>query len=389
MAAIGKKLFAFLASYGFACVIFLLLFVLTMLGTYEQVEHGLFDVQKKYFESYFLVHHLFGTVPIILPGVYLLTGLFAVNLICGGIIRIRKKKETIGNFIAHMGILLLISGGLVKSLFAISGQVTLAETQSAEEFYSYYDWEIAVSIANQAVPYEEQIIPGEKFIHLQDGDKVTFESEGLPFAITIDDYMRNAMPKPSSSEGEDGVIDGFILEEKPKDKEAGRNAAGVYMTITDKASNRSEQHIVWGWSDRPLAIGCNGETYVVELRKKLMDLPFTVRLNKFNHELHPGTRMDAAFSSDVTRIDESGDEHDYHIAMNEPLRYAGWTFYQESYIPADPRIGRPVMSSLAVSKNPADKFPLYACIVIGFGLTLHFVLKLSKYLRKETKRRAA
>lgn len=388
MATIGKKIFAFLASYGFACVIFLFLFLLTLLGTFEQVDHGLFDIQKKYFESYFLVHYLFGTIPIPLPGVFLLAILFSINLICGGLIRIRKGKEQIGNLVAHAGILLLVAGGLVKSVFAISGQVTLAEDQSAEEFYSYYDWEIAVAEANQMPPYEEQIIPGDKFIYLDDGTTVTFESEELPFSITVNDYMRNSAPRPAGPNTENNVIDGFYLEEKEKDKEAGRNAAGVYLALTDKESSETEEYILWGWADRPLAVESGGKTWVVDLRKKLMPLPFTVRLNKFNHELHPGTRMDAAFSSDVSRI-QDGIEQDYHIAMNEPLRHSGWTFYQESYIPADPNIGRPVMSSLAVSKNPADKFPLYACIVIGFGLTLHFLLKLSKYLRKETKRRAA
>jgi len=388
MASIGKKIFAFLASYGFACFIFLMLFVLTLLGTFEQVEHGLFDVQKKYFESYFLVHHLFGVVPIPLPGVFLLGIMFSVNLICGGLIRIRKGKDQIGNLIAHGGILLLIAGGLVKSVFAISGQVTLAEDQSAEEFYSYYDWEIAVAEANQPPPYEEQIIPADQFIYLEDGDTATFESSVLPFSITVNDYMRNCEPTFAGPDAKDGVIDGFYLTEKEKDKEAGRNAAGVYLSIAATGTTESEDHILWGWADRPLAVEMGDKTWVVDLRKKLMPLPFTVRLNKFNHELHPGTRMDAAFSSDVTRL-EDGIEQDYHIAMNEPLRHSGWTFYQESYIPADPRIGRPVMSSLAVSMNPADQFPLYACIVISIGLTLHFLLKLSKYLRKETKRRTA
>ncbi len=388
MASIGKKIFAFLASYGFACVIFLFLFVLTLLGTFEQVDHGLFDIQKKYFESYFLVHYLFGVVPIPLPGVFLLGILFSINLICGGLIRIRKGKEQIGNLVAHAGILLLVGGGLVKSVFAISGQVTLAEGQSAEEFYSYYDWEIAVAEANQMPPYQEQIIPADQFIYLKDGETVTFETQDLPFTIAVTDYMRNCWPEPEGRGAGGPVVDGFYLAEREKDKEAGRNAAGVYVTLTETATGESEDHILWGWSERPLAVEIGGKTWVLDLRKKLMPLPFAVRLNKFNHELHPGTRMDAAFSSDVSRL-QDGVEQDYHIAMNEPLRHSGWTFYQESYIPADPNIGRPVMSSLAVSKNPADKFPLYACIVIGFGLTLHFLLKLSKYLRKETKRRAA
>jgi hypothetical protein len=388
MVSIGKKLFAFVASYGFATVIFLMLFLLTMLGTVEQVKDGLFDVQKKYFESYFLVHHLFGKVPIPLPGVFLLTSLFAVNLIAGGIIRIRKRKEQIGNFVAHLGILLLISGGLVKSMFAIDGQVTLAENQSADEFYSYHDWEIAVVEANQSPPYDEQIIPGDKFIHLEDGDTVRFESETLPFSVTVSDYIRNSWPEPAGADDGGKVVDGFYLIEREKDNEAGRNVAGAYVTLEDKSSNATKEHILWGWAERPLAVEAGGKVWALDLRKKLTPLPFTVRLNKFNHELHPGTRMDASFSSDVSRI-QDGIEQDYHIAMNEPLRHSGWTFYQESYVPADPEIGRPVMSSLAVSMNPADQIPLYSCIVIGFGLSLHFLIKLSKYLRKEAKRRSA
>jgi hypothetical protein len=386
MKTFAKKLFAVVASYGFACVIFIFLFILTLLGTFEQVDHGLYDVQKKYFESYFLVHDLFGKVPIPLPGVSLLAALFAVNLIAGGILRIRKKPETVGNFIAHMGILVLLAGGFIKGQFAIDGQVTLAENQTAEEFYSYYDWELAVAPANQEPPYEEKIIPGEMFSYLPDGETVTFESEGLPFTITVDDFIRNAWPEPARPGSESRVVDGFFLEERPKDKEAGRNSSGMYVRLTDKETNESTEHILWGWADRPLAVEYGGETYVVDMRKRLRALPFKIRLDQFTHELHPGTRMDKFFSSDVTRFDD-GEEHHYHIAMNEPLRHDGWTFYQESYIPADPESGRPVMSSLAVSMNPADQIPLYACIVIGLGLTIHFVMKLSKYLRKETKRR--
>ena len=80
-----KKSFDFIASYGFACIIFVFLFVLTYLGTIEQVNVGLYEAQKKYFESMIVVHWL-GPIPIVLPGVYLLLVLFTVNLIAGGII---------------------------------------------------------------------------------------------------------------------------------------------------------------------------------------------------------------------------------------------------------------------------------------------------------------
>ena len=71
----AKWAFDGLASYGFVVVLLSFLLLLTLLGTLEQAEYGLFAVQKKYFDSLFLVHKLFGLIPIPLPGVYLLLAL--------------------------------------------------------------------------------------------------------------------------------------------------------------------------------------------------------------------------------------------------------------------------------------------------------------------------
>ena len=43
-----------LSSLALSCTLLVLLGLLTWLGTLEQVEYGLFEVQKKYFESLFL-----------------------------------------------------------------------------------------------------------------------------------------------------------------------------------------------------------------------------------------------------------------------------------------------------------------------------------------------
>src|SRR5690349_23344782 len=91
-----KKLLAFLSSFGFAAILLVFLTLLTWLGTLEQIEHGLFETQKKYFDSLYLVHWLETTpalgfrIGIPLPGVYLLLGLLLLNLVCGGIVRMRK-----------------------------------------------------------------------------------------------------------------------------------------------------------------------------------------------------------------------------------------------------------------------------------------------------------
>ena len=99
-----RNLYRFLSSYGLSCVLFFLLFRLTLMGTLEQIHLGLFDVQKKYFESVFLIHELFGVLPIPLPGAYLVMSALAVNLFLGGIVRARKGPAHWGVLLGHIAV---------------------------------------------------------------------------------------------------------------------------------------------------------------------------------------------------------------------------------------------------------------------------------------------
>jgi len=63
MKNILNKILQLLSSFGLASVLFLLLLILTFLGTLEQIEHGIFDVQKKYFESILLFPQEYCALP--------------------------------------------------------------------------------------------------------------------------------------------------------------------------------------------------------------------------------------------------------------------------------------------------------------------------------------
>ena len=121
-----RSVFKFLASYGFAVILLLFLLILTYLGTIEQVEHGLYATQEKYFNSLFLIHE-FGPVPVPLPGAYLLLILFSINLICGGILRAPKGWSHAGILIAHAGIILMLAGSFVTFKYSINGHLSLYE----------------------------------------------------------------------------------------------------------------------------------------------------------------------------------------------------------------------------------------------------------------------
>jgi hypothetical protein len=385
MNTIGKKIFLFLASYGFATVLLFFLLLLTLFGTLEQVNLGLFEAQKKYFESIFLVHHLFGVIPLPLPGAYLLMGLLFVNLVCGGIIRARKNWRQPGMLITHGGILFMLVAGFVTYHYSISGHMTLYENEQAAEFQSYYEWEIGITKPGET---QEWIVPGDRFTKLRPGETKTFAVAGLPVELTLRDYARNTTPQrvgPTVS----NQVSGFNLVSMPLDKTAERNIAGAYATLRDPNTGESQEGLLWGLAQAPWNATIGGEQYLVDLRHKRYPVPFTITLDKFTRELHPGTQMAASFSSDVTQMEETGATRQIHIRMNEPLRDRGFTFFQASWGPQGAGPNDRLFSTFAVVNNPADQWPLYACYVITVGLLIHFGQKMVWYIKRENRRRAA
>jgi hypothetical protein len=385
MNTIGKKIFLFLASYGFATVLLFFLLLLTLFGTLEQVNLGLFEAQKKYFESIFLVHHLFGVIPLPLPGAYLLMGLLFVNLVCGGIIRARKNWRQPGMLITHGGILFMLVAGFVTYHYSISGHMTLYENEQAAEFQSYYEWEIGITKPGET---QEWIVPGDRFTKLRPGETKTFAVAGLPVELTLRDYARNTTPQrvgPTVS----NQVNGFNLVSMPLDKTAERNIAGAYATLRDPNTGESQEGLLWGLAQAPWNATIGGEQYLVDLRHKRYPVPFTITLDKFTRELHPGTQMAASFSSDVTQMEETGATRQIHIRMNEPLRDRGFTFFQASWGPQGAGPNDRLFSTFAVVNNPADQWPLYACYVITVGLLIHFGQKMVWYIKRENRRRAA
>jgi hypothetical protein len=371
-----------LSSLGLSCTLLLLLGLLTFLGTIEQVDHGLFDVQKKYFESFFLVHKS-GIVPIPLPGANLVLCLLAVNLFLGGLVRLRKSWNTAGILVTHIGIALLLIAGFIKMYHSQDGHVTLFEGDTADEFQSYYRWEIVVHEDLGDGRVKQHIAPEEDFAEAAHG-KATLTSAELPFSLELTHLLGNCdpMPKGPMFEVEVPVVDGIFLNELEKAKEAEQNVAGCYATVV--AAGQRQEGILYGLALAPWTVEVAGRRFGIDLRHERYPMPFTVRLDDFTKLDHARSTMARHFSSDVT-VFEAGTSRSVHIKMNEPLRDEGLVLYQASWGPSNARPGDPLFSTLAVVRNPADQYPLYACIVIATGLILHFGRKLVRHIRIEAK----
>lgn len=387
---------AFLGSYGLAVVLLLLLCLLVYLGTIEQVDLGLYEAQKRYFGSAFLVHRIElderTSLPIPLPGVHLLLGLLSLNLLVGGLVRLRKTVRTLGVLIAHVGIALLLLAGMVTFWFSEDGHLTLVEGASGARFKSYHEWELAlfpVDPAGTAVG-AELVVGDAELRRARPGHPMTFHHPELPLELRVDAFAPNSRPRRRPSPL-GPPVDGWALHELPLEKEAELNVAGVACAALVGGQERAG--VVWGFEHPrqpafPWVLELTGGArWAVELRRREIDLPFTIRLEDFSHEYHPGTGVARNYQSRVTMV-EDGVAQELVIRMNEPLRHRGYTLFQSSFGPPDARPGDPgVWSTFAVVRNPSDHVPIAACVVIGAGLLLHFVLKLGAWIRSQEARR--
>ena len=378
-----KRIFNLLSSFGFACIILLLLFVLTFFGTLEQVDHGIYEVQQKYFNSPFLVHKI-SNVPIPMPGGAILLPLLFLNLICGGFIRIKKNRSKSGILIVHTGIALLLISGFITYAFSFDGHLTLYENERSDAFQSYYEWEITITEPLSNGKYKNRVIPGEQFVDIAENEIVKVHGEGLPFTLELSQFIKNSQPTPKGPmfDVDVPVIDGYFLKELPLEKEAERNVSGLYIKLLESKSGKQHEGILWGFQRHPLTITVDGTQWSINLHPKRWKLPFTVVLDKFTRELHPRTGIAKVFMSDITKI-ENGVSQPIKISMNEPLRHRGYTLFQSSWGPANAKPGEPLFSTFAVVKNPADKLPEYSCILIAIGLVIHFSQRLLRYIKSQ------
>ena len=74
--------------------------------------------------------------------------------------------------------------------------------------------------------------------------------------------------------------------------------------------------------------------FAIKYGSKVLELPFSIKLNDFIAERYPGTENSySSFASEVTLIDEQEGSYDYRIFMNNILDHRGYRFFQASFDP--------------------------------------------------------
>jgi hypothetical protein len=381
-----------LGSFGLAVALILTLFLLTWFGTLEQVDHGLYEVQKRYFESWFVVHHL-GPVPILLPGGMKVMLLLALNLVVGGMIRIRWNKRNAGVLIAHFGMAFLMVAGAVKQFNSEDGLMSLHPNQQRGVFESDSRYEVVIWDATEQMqagnaahaPITEHRIDPDDVRALTGDRRRTFHSEVLPFDVVLERFVANSRIVPAAGIGVPSypVIDGWTAQYLPPLKVDDVRVPAVYATVMTPDGGQ-KRGILWGLEIVPWTFELGDRTWAMTLRREVYDLPFQLRLDEFRKEFHPGITMPRAFESDVTRVKPGEPDRQVLIEMNQPLREDSYVVYQAQYNTDSNGVDYTI---LQIVRNPSDQWPKYACYVIAFGLLLAFGQRLFDYLGSEKRRR--
>ena len=114
-----------------------------------------------------------------------------------------------------------------------------------------------------------------------------------------------------------------------------------------------------------------------------------MRLKDVSATMYPGTGTPRDYRSEVVIDDpRTGDGQEYSIWMNNPLRYDGETFYQNTYVSAEDG-GGVERTGLSVVANTGWMVPYVACMLTMWGMLGQFVIGLNRFLARRAETRTA
>ncbi len=371
----SRSLLAVLTSLRLTIVLLVLSIILIFAATLDQVHLGVWAVQEKYFRSFLIFSRVPGTelsFPVF-PGGYLLGGILIVNLIAAHIWRFRLSWKKSGIWLAHAGLILLLAGEGVSLLMQRDSQMRIDVGQTRRFAESFHDYELAVTDATNSAYDEVVSIPSTLLT-----EDAPIQNPRLPFVLKPVAYFQNAIlraraqiPNPPPSMATMGLGIGTLALPAPlasKDEESNWPAAYVELQGPEGSLGTV---LVSALLDEPEVFTYQNRTFRLALRPKRDYLPFALTLEKFTHDVYPGTDIPKNFASTIRlKSDDGRDDRDVRIFMNNPLRYGGRAFYQAGYDNNDRT------TVLEVVRNPGWKIPYLSCALITLGLAVQFGIHL-------------
>jgi len=312
----------------------------------------------------------------------------AVVLLVGCVFAFKRRG---GIVLIHAGVGLVMFYECYVSWYDVEERMTIEEGQTVGFAEDIRETELAVVDPSYSDTHDDVIaIPRSRLVHSAAADTLV-KHDDLPFDVQVVGYMKNSRFR-RAERGEDNLASaGNGLSIIADDATGGSGAdsgtvdtASAYVRFIEKNGGEEigtylvSQYLSVQDISEKVTVG--DKTYDVALRFKRTHKPYSIHLDEFRKDEYIGTSRAKNYSSEGLLVDSSGNETPIRIWMNNPLRYAGETFYQSSYR-VDPETGTEATVLLIVT-NTGWMAPYVSCMLVVTGMLAHFWITLMRFLRR-------
>jgi len=383
-----RQFFDFISSLKLTIICLAAAIVLVFAGTIAQMHLGVNEVQERYFQSMFVwwpAESQGVRIPIF-PGGHLLGGVLLVNLIIAHLRRFRWTWRKLGIHLTHIGLIVMLAGGLFTDLFSIESFTRLGPGESKNYSEDSRWMELAVIDESDKALDQVTAIPEAR---LRRGG--TIEHSSLPFRIIVRHFYQNSRlqmldkPEAGASAATEGA--GARITVVPLPAATAPDASNAVSAVVEIVPLPGAEEATaaplgtWLVSDQieaPQTFSFGGQPWRIEMRPVRYYKDYSLTLQRFTHERYAGTDIAKNYASRVTLIDpERSENRDVLIYMNHPLRYRGETFYQAGFEKND------TATILQTVHNPTFLAPYVACVIVGAGLLVQFAFQFGGFSRRQ------
>ena len=392
-----KKILKPVASLRLTVILLAASMLVIFAGTLAQRDAGIWKVQHQLFHSWFcwidLRNIVFARVGGGFPfvGGYTLIIALLINLLSAHLVRFKLRWNRTGIILIHAGLILLLLGEIITSSFATEGTMTLMRGQALNYTQDIRGNELAVVDRSPGDHDNVSVIPAAMLAR----KGVVISDARLPFEVRVEDYYPNSELLGPMQDGPQAdarvdagtkagrrIIPISIFSGAGADSDKVDMPAAIVTLASGGKTLGTYSVSLWAHGPQKVTLA-DGKSYYIDLRFKRAYKPYTVQLLKFSHDTFLGTDLDKNFASRIRLVDPAhGVDREVLIWMNHPLRYAGETFYQQSF--GRDEAGRDTgATTLQIVHNPGWLVPYLALGIAIVGLVLQFGGHLITFLRKQ------
>lgn len=318
----------------------------------------------------------------------------AVVLLVGFILVFRRGG---GMVLIHAGLALLMFGEWFVSWYAVEERMTIPEGQTSNFAEDTRETELAIVDPSFSDTHDDVVAIPRSRLANSAAAGTPIQHDDLPFDVQVVKYMKSSDIRAAKEDGDNLATAGrgltYVAVEAASsggaDSSGTIDIASAYVRFVEK--NGDEEIGTYllsqfmSFQDISEKISVGEKTYDVALRFKRTYKPYSIRLIDFRKDDYIGTSIAMNYSSDVQLIDPSRNvDREVRIWMNNPLRYAGETFYQSNY-----RLEPQETTILQVVTNTGWMIPYVSCMLVVTGMLAHFWFVLLRFLRRHAEDCAA